>query len=192
MGQNDQITFQVKTSAEGKSRVYLKSWEDADGTATLASVIAKDFRLRAGGEGLSDAFLKLDELDKKYEKAATFTNKEAKAAHKRMDHAFPSLDSRMTTIEEWLGGVTGSIEALKQQLTDIHDSVIKVEKNVAELNYDTDQLKETIHACETGNKTSDLLLEKLESDIAVMKDEVIDLRKFNDKVVLFYSEDDVV
>lgn len=188
MGQNDQITFQVKTSTEGKSRVYLKSWEDADGTATLASVIANDFRLAADGGSLSAAFARLSELDKKCEKAVT--NKEAKAAHKRMDHAFPSLDTRITTIEDWLGDLTSSIELLKQHASEIKDSLTNVEKNVAALNYDNEQLRETIHTCEEGNKASDLLLESLGSDITLMKDEVIDLRKFNDKVVLFYSEDE--
>ncbi len=190
MKNKDQIVFQVKTSAEGKNRVYLKSWDDADGTATLASVIASDFRVGADGEGLADALTRLHELDKRYEKAANTTNKEAKAAHRRMDQAFPSMDSRMSNLEESLEQVRTSVDSVKGQLQAINDAILRVEKNIAQVNYETEHLTDMIVALEESKKTNETLIDDLQTDLASVEKEVVVLRKFNDKVVLFYTEDE--
>lgn len=191
MKTKDQISFQVKTTAEGKNRVYLKSWEDIDGSATLASVIASDFRLAADGEGLADALTRLHDLDKRYEKAATTTSKEAKAAHRRMDQAFPTMDSRMSNLEDQLETVVTSVESLKKHMNALTESILKVEKNMAELNYENEHLTDMIVALEDSKKTSGLFLDNLRTDLASVETGIADLRKFNDKVVLFYTEDDV-
>lgn len=191
MKNNDQIMFQVKTTPEGKNRVYLKSWEDREGDATLASVIAADFRLGGtDGEGLSDALNKLHELDKRYDKVTNTTTKEAKAAHRRMDQAFPTLDSRLSSLEDSLAQTSDSISTIKDHLKTIEDSILKIEKNMAELNYENDHLTDLAAACDDARKCSESRIDDLQAGLSSIENDVTALRKFNDKVVLFYSDDE--
>ncbi len=190
MKTKDQIIFQVKTSAEGKNRVFLKSWEDNDGSATLASVIASDFRLTADGEGLADALTRIHELDKRYEKSSNTTNKEAKAAHRRMDQAFPTMDTKLLSLEARLAQVNNAVESLKSHVNALTESILKVEKNLAQLNYENEQFTDLIVTLEESTKSNEAMIEDLQTDISVARKDVVDLRKFNDKVVLFYTEDE--
>lgn len=186
----DQIVFQAKASAEGRSRVFLRSREEVDGGSSLASVVAKDFRLGAEGEGLTDALFKLDDLDKRAERTFTILGKEAKAAHRRMDNHFPTFESRMSVLEDKLSNMVLALDTFKRDISSITDDVAKMGQRITQLGYEIDHLTDSAGLCEEAQKDSQDYIVEVRDGLSTIRKEVEDLKRFNEKVVLFYSEDD--
>ncbi len=93
-------------------------------------------------------------------------------------------------MEESLEQVRTSVDSVRGQLQEITDAILRVDKNIAQVNYETEHLTDMIVALEESKKTSETLIDDLQTDLASVEKEVVVLRKFNDKVVLFYTEDE--
>jgi chromosome segregation ATPase len=182
MKNGDQIAFQVKDTPEGgKSRVFVRSRDDSDSSA-LASVFAKDFRLGAHGESLAEAFAKLTDLDNRFEKTTFNISRETKAAHRRMDHTFPSLDVRLSVLEEKNAKMIERSNALS-------DNVHAMQEQIARLQADSTRLSNLIDALGTVNEELVSEVSDFKIRIDETQEDMSDLKRFNEKVVLFYDEE---
>ena len=178
----DQVVFQTRASNEsGKSRVFVRNREDTEGS-TLASVYAKDFRLGTDGDGLIGAFTRIQDLDRKCDRTFTAISKEGKAAHRRMDQTFPSIDARLSILEDTQAKLIKKIEDTSQGIASVMDSVRRNQDELAIIRSKTES---------TGQAYLDIVA-SVESAIKRIGDELGELKKFNEKVVLFYGDDEVV
>jgi chromosome segregation ATPase len=184
----EQVVFQAKAHPEGRSRVYLGNQEEADGI--LAHLIAKDFKLGSNGDSLYDVSRRLEDQEKKIERLTTALSKEMKAVHRRMDHGFPSLDARLSTLEDKLAEMVNIMEETNVDLSTYNGNLVKVEKNVAQLNYETENLTDVAALCEESHKDMEAMAEYLQDHMQKLSEDIIQLRQFNKKVVLFGDPDD--